>query len=170
MKNFIRKIFFVVFFISLPVLAFHNIAVLNLDAVFKESLEYKKNVNFLNYKIKNSFEEKKNEINKLIEKEKKIESQSDLFDVNQFKKMKEDLFLKKNNIIDNIHKLEAKYNTENIEIYNKIYLKIKKIVLDIIKVKHYDLILDSNATIFYNKKIVDITYNVIKKINLNVKK
>ncbi len=155
------KIFFLslLIFFSNYVFSYSNIVVLNINKVIKNSIEYKKFIKNLNFKINKKYLSLNIKLNNLLNQEKIINNNK------KFKYLNNRINLKKKKIFNKINNLKIFFNKENIYIYKKILIKIKNIILFLIKKYKYDLIIDSNVVIYHNSNILDITNNIIKKIN-----
>ncbi len=161
MKKFLFLFFYFCFFLNS--FAFNNFkfAILDFEKIFKDSLQYKRIVNNMNYYFYKKYLFLNNEINNLI-KEKRI-FKVKYFNLNNKKKYF--LNIKKKNIFLKISRLEKEISDKNINIHNLFIYKIKKILNILIKKNKYDIIFDSNSIFYYNKNIFNITNYIINKLN-----
>ncbi len=161
--------FFLMLFIylslSFNLFAGNKLAVLDFDRIFKDSLQYKKMVNSINYFLYKKYLSINNEINILIKNTKKINNNLNL--VNNKKKNNLILFLnnKKKQLYNKINNLEIYINNKNISLHNLFLIRIQKIINYIIKHHKYDVIIDSNAIFYFSKNISNITDYIINKLS-----
>lgn len=159
MKNILVLFFNFCFFLSSFVFSNQKLAVLDFERIFKNSLQYKRILNSINYDFYKRYLFLNTEINNLIKYKKKIKS------LKLNNKKIYDLNIRKKNIFLKIDKLDEDINTKNISINNLFIFKIKRIVNSLIEKNKYDIIFDSNAIFYYNKNIFDITSYVVKKLS-----
>ncbi len=157
----ILKIFFLILliFFNNYVFSYSKVVILNVDKVIKNSIKYKKFIKNLNFKVNKKYLELNIKLSNLLNQEKKINNNE------KFKYLNKEINFKKKKILNRINNLKIFFNKKNIYIYKKILIKIKNIIYLLIKKYKYDLIIDSNIVIYHNSNILDITNNVIKKIN-----
>ncbi len=159
MKKFFVLFFYFCFFLNSFVFSNHKFAVLDFERIFKNSLQYKRILNSVNYNFYKRYLSLNIEINNLIKKKKYFKD----FYLNDKKIY--NLNFKKKNIYFKIDELEKDINTKNISIHNLFILKIKKIINFLIKKNRYDIIFDNNAIFYYSKNVFDITNYIIKKLS-----
>ncbi len=164
----ILKYFFIILlmFFNCYAFSYPKIVILNINKVIKNSIEYKKFIKILNFKFNKKYLELSIKMNNLLNYEKKINNNKNLLNKKKNIYLNDRINLKKKNIFNKINNLKLFLNKKNVYIYKKILFKIRKIIYFLIKKYKYDLIIDSNIIIYNNYNILDITNNVIKKINL----
>ncbi len=160
MKKIFVLFFYFCFFLNSFALGNLKFAVLDFEKIFKNSFQYKKIIDSMNYNFYKKYLILNNEINDLIKEKKQKNDNYYLNDMikNSFNIKKKYVFLK-------INKLEKEINSKNINIHNLFIYKIKKIINSLIKKNKYDIIFDSNSIFYYNKNIFDITNYIINKLN-----
>ncbi len=165
MKKKVSILGFFILFLSIFNLSISKIAIINFNKIFKNSIEYQNFIKQLKIKINKKYIKLNNKINYLIKKEKEIVNKKKIINKRNLIILKDKINFKKNNIYKKINNLELKINKENLKIHKKILFKINNIINLLIKNKKIDLIIDSNVVIYNNFNILDITNNIIKKIN-----
>ncbi len=158
MKNLFIFIFSFCFFLNS--FANINLAILDFNKIFKDSLQYKRIINSENFILYKKFLYLNNRINNLIKKKGNLK-------INYKKNKNLYTFLnnEKENILRLISKLELYINNKNINLHNLFLLRIQKIINYLIKKNKYDIIIDNNAVFYYNKNISDITGYLINKLS-----
>ena len=160
-----------VFLFTILVLTTHSvnaevkIGVVKLDILFKEIPIYKESQK----KMKDEFEPRANEL-------KKIETSWNKLNDDYLKNERVMSKSERKEKIDQINKVEKEFRQKQQSLQNELQTKqnselnrIRKIVEDAInqyaKDNDYDLILRADGTTLYAKKYVDVTQDIINKLN-----
>ncbi len=165
MKKFLFWFCFFYFLFCFSIFSSNKIAFLDIDLIFKNSIEYKNFIKKINIDINLNYFNFNKIINKIIKEEKFLKNKFKFIDNKKLKFIRSNLNYIKSKLYNDIRFMELKYNKEIINIHNKIFYKIKKILILFSKKNKYNLVLDINSIIFHDKNIVDITKVIIKKLN-----
>ena len=162
-----HKIFFVAIFfmVTNSALAEVKIGIVKLDMLFQEIPIYKESQN----NIQNEFKPKADEL-------KKIETSWNKLNDDYLKNERVMSKSERKEKIDQINKVEKEFRQKQQTLQNELQTKqnselnrIRKIVEDAInqyaKDNDYDLILRADGTTLYAKKYVDVTQDIINKLN-----
>ena len=160
-------IFAILFYLILPFNAFAEtkIGIVKLDILFKEIPIYKESQNNLKKEFKPKADELKkietswNKLNDDYLKNERVlsksERQSKIKEINEIEKK----FRVKQKSLQ--EELQSKQNTE----LQRIRIIVEKAINDFAKDNDYDLVLRADGTTLYAKTYVDITQDIINKLN-----
>ncbi len=158
-------IIFSIFLYILPVFSNIRIGLINFNFLLENSIKYQNFIKKLNIELSKEYTKNNIIINNLLKKENNLNKKSNLINKKIFYVLKKKINLKKKKILFIINNLENIIYKKNINLYNNFFLKIKNIINIIAKEKKLNLIINDNFIIYNNKDIIDITSDVIKKIN-----
>ena len=160
-------IFAILFYLILPFNAYAEtkIGIVKLDILFKEIPIYKESQNNLKKEFKPKADELKkietswNKLNDDYLKNERVlsksERQSKIKEINEIEKQ----FRVKQKSLQ--EELQSKQNTE----LQRIRIIVEKAINDFAKDNDYDLVLRADGTTLYAKTYVDITQDIINKLN-----
>ncbi len=165
-KNFISIIIF--FFLSIPSYSSEKIVYLDVEKIMKDSIAGKSIISQLNKKREASVAKFQKEEKSIIEKEKKLISQKNVLNKDEFGKKIKDLrkdisnYQKdRNKAINDIRKLRVKASTRLIK-------KLTPILEDYSKKKSIKIIVQKKHIVM-GKKEDDITKDILELMNQKVK-
>ena len=164
-KKYFIFLFTILLLLSNNVLAEVKIGIVKLDILFKEIPIYKESQN----QMKNEFKPKADEL-------KKIETSWNKLNDDYLKNERVMSKTERKDKIDQINKIEKEFREKQQSLQQELQTKqnselnrIRKIVEDAIndyaKDNDYDLILRADGTTLYAKTYVDITQEIIEKLN-----
>ncbi len=145
-----------------------NIAYANLDLIIKTSDVGKKIISYFSEKNDEMMKEIKNNELKIREKEKKLISQKNLLQEEDFSKkvndIKQEIQVFTNKSKDKINNLKK----ENQAVTNAFLIEINKVIKEYAEINKIDMILSSNQMLI-GKSNLDLTEKIIKNVNKNIK-
>ena len=167
MKNFIF-FFYIIFFLVNNIAYSQNISYANLDVIIKKSEVGKKIISYFSEKNQKIIKELKNNELQIREKEKKLISQKNLLQEEDFSKKVNDIKLEIEDF--NIKSKEKVNNLKNERqvVSNAFLVEINKVIKDYAEKNNIDMILSSNQMLI-GKSSLDLTEEILQEVNKSIK-
>ena len=167
MKNFIF-FFYIIFFLVNNIAYSQNISYANLDVIIKKSEVGKKIISYFSEKNQKIIKELKNNELQIREKEKKLISQKNLLQEEDFSRKVNDIKLEIEDF--NIKSKEKVNNLKNERqvVSNAFLVEINKVIKDYAEKNNIDMILSSNQMLI-GKSSLDLTEEILQEVNKSIK-
>ncbi|URJ25345.1 OmpH family outer membrane protein [Candidatus Blochmannia ocreatus (nom. nud.)] len=148
----------------LPANAANKIAIVNVSSVFQNSSQRAKVIKQLEHEFKERANDLENMENELQLQMQTLQRDGNTMKTEERNKLEKSLISQREIFTNKAKEFQKDNHSRQTEERDKILNTIHNLVTNIAKQENYDIVIDSNAVVYNNSYIADITNSVMKKI------